>query len=62
MKFVNASKLDRKSGVRFGERGAPVPSLCGRVMTERGTALSFYVWGREETADLSQPAAGPDTP
>jgi hypothetical protein len=24
MKFANASKLDRKSGVRFGERGAPV--------------------------------------
>jgi hypothetical protein len=24
MKFANASKLDRKSGVRFGEPGAPV--------------------------------------
>jgi hypothetical protein len=24
MKFVNAGKLERKSGVRFGERGAPV--------------------------------------
>ena len=24
MKFANASKLDRKSGVRWGERGAPV--------------------------------------
>ena len=23
MKFANASKLDRKSGVRWGERGAP---------------------------------------
>jgi len=27
MKFANASKLDRKSGVRRGERGAPVQSL-----------------------------------
>ncbi len=26
MKFANASKLDRKSGVRWGERGAPVQS------------------------------------
>jgi hypothetical protein len=24
IKFANASKLDRKSGVRYGERGAPV--------------------------------------
>jgi hypothetical protein len=24
MKFANARRLDRKSGVRFGERGAPV--------------------------------------
>jgi hypothetical protein len=24
MKFANASKLDRRSGVRWGERGAPV--------------------------------------
>jgi hypothetical protein len=24
MKFANARKLDRKSGVRLGERGAPV--------------------------------------
>jgi hypothetical protein len=24
MKFANASKLDRKSGVRWGEHGAPV--------------------------------------
>jgi hypothetical protein len=27
MKPANASKLDRKSGVRFGERGAPVDSF-----------------------------------
>jgi hypothetical protein len=27
MKCANARKLDRKSGVRFGERGAPVDSL-----------------------------------
>jgi hypothetical protein len=27
MNFANASKLNRKSGVRFGERGAPVDSL-----------------------------------
>jgi hypothetical protein len=30
MKFVNASKLDRKSGVRLGERGAPVRSFATR--------------------------------
>jgi hypothetical protein len=24
MKFAKATRLDRKSGVRFGERGAPV--------------------------------------
>jgi hypothetical protein len=29
MKFANASKLDRKSGVRFGERGAPVQFPTG---------------------------------
>ena len=28
MKFANASKLDRKSGVRLGERGAPVQFFC----------------------------------
>jgi hypothetical protein len=27
MNFANASKLDRKSGVRSGEHGAPVPYL-----------------------------------
>jgi hypothetical protein len=27
MKSVNAGKVDRKSGVRFGERGAPVHYL-----------------------------------
>jgi hypothetical protein len=27
MKFANARKLDRKSGVRWGEHGAPVDSL-----------------------------------
>jgi hypothetical protein len=27
MKCANAGKLDRKSGGRFGERGAPVDSL-----------------------------------
>jgi hypothetical protein len=34
VKFANASKLDRKSGVRLGERGAPVDSLL-LCMTER---------------------------
>jgi hypothetical protein len=29
MNFANAGKLDRKSGVRFGERGAPVDCLRG---------------------------------
>jgi hypothetical protein len=27
--FANAGKIDRKSGVRFGERGAPVDSRRG---------------------------------
>ena len=27
MEFANAGKLDRKSGVRFGEPGAPVQFL-----------------------------------
>jgi hypothetical protein len=27
MKYANASKLDRKSGGRFGERGAPLDFL-----------------------------------
>jgi hypothetical protein len=27
MKFANAIRLNRKSGVRFGERGAPVQFL-----------------------------------
>ena len=29
MKFANAIKIHRKSGVRFGERGAPVPLVYG---------------------------------
>jgi hypothetical protein len=29
MKFAGARKLDRKSGVRFGERGAPVQFPTG---------------------------------
>jgi hypothetical protein len=32
MEFANAGKLDRKSGVRFGERGAPVPFPSTFVM------------------------------
>src|ERR1700735_4712065 len=39
MKFANASKLDRKSEVRFGEPGVPVDSLRLASMT-RG-------WDRE---------------
>ena len=38
MKIVNASKLDRKSGVRSGERGAPVRCCCwaNPSMTSKG--------------------------
>jgi hypothetical protein len=32
MKLANASKLNRKSGLRFGERGAPVQFLGGLRM------------------------------
>jgi hypothetical protein len=31
MKFANASLLDRKSGVRWGEHGAPVQFLSGSL-------------------------------
>jgi hypothetical protein len=42
MKYANASKLDRKSGVRFGERGAPVDSLRRSLSpNETGVEGSF---------------------
>jgi hypothetical protein len=34
MKFANASKLDRKSGVRLGERWAPVHYLFHSLSVE----------------------------
>jgi hypothetical protein len=34
MKFANASKLDRKSGVRLGEHGAPVQNQRPRLGDE----------------------------
>jgi hypothetical protein len=34
MKLANASKLDRKSGVRWGEPGAPVDSSAGGYDTD----------------------------
>jgi hypothetical protein len=36
MKFANASKLDRKSGVRRCERGAPVDSLLAWLWMSDG--------------------------
>jgi hypothetical protein len=33
LKFDNARELDRKSGVRSGEHGAPVPDLDPRLRT-----------------------------
>jgi hypothetical protein len=63
MKFANTIKLDRKSGVRSGEGGAPVDSLSGGYDTGPSTALHFCLdvevlegeFGREErrTADPS---------
>jgi hypothetical protein len=40
MKFANPSKLDRKSGIRLGDRGAPVdclPALPQNQEQERAT-------------------------
>jgi hypothetical protein len=37
MKFASASKLYRKSGVRFGERGAPRPTPLTFAMTQTST-------------------------
>ena len=39
MKFVNASKLDRKSGVRSGERGAPADFLSFCIRDAPGLTL-----------------------
>jgi hypothetical protein len=41
MKITNAGKLDRKSGVRRGERGAPVrfPSNAAMTQTPAGLVL-----------------------
>jgi hypothetical protein len=48
MKFSNARKLDRKSGVRFGERGAPVLFLEGPSMTgEVAGLVRWYPTSRE---------------
>jgi hypothetical protein len=47
MKFGNASKLDRKSGVRRGERGAPVDSLRHCLEDEPGGEGELVVVGVE---------------
>ena len=47
MKFANASKVYRKSGVRRGERGAPVLCPFGLVRVQTVTqsyCLSFQQW------------------
>jgi hypothetical protein len=61
MKFANASKVYRKSGVRWGERGAPVlfprarsgpwdpvVFLCGRGLT--GGVAGVEMWGTRRFA------------
>jgi hypothetical protein len=69
MKFANAGKLDRKSGVRFGEPGAPVlfpvgfvrpkvklqiPSLL--MTTVRvASRVPCYPTSREKPANLGHP-------
>jgi hypothetical protein len=53
MKFANASKLDRKSGVRWGEHGAPVQNRRLRLAEQTPLALgdqrSQTVGGRRHT-------------
>jgi hypothetical protein len=46
MEFANASKLDRKSGVRFGEPGAPVCPLPPVVTSAFVELQRFQVEGR----------------
>jgi hypothetical protein len=53
MKFANAIKIHRKSGVRFGERGAPVrfplDQLSTCKVTDEGLPITsdpvMYVYG-----------------
>jgi hypothetical protein len=50
MKFANASELHRKSGVRFGERGAPpvrFPLTRRNLWVTVGVALRSGVKGRD---------------
>jgi hypothetical protein len=47
MKFANASKVYRKSGVRWGEHGAPVLfplNLVGVQTVTQSYCLSFQQW------------------
>src|ERR1700722_3321864 len=56
MKCANARKLNRKSGVRFGERGAPVfPCDAGRVPKYAGREL-WYPTSREKRARYGAPS------
>jgi hypothetical protein len=57
MKFANAIKIHRKSGVRFGERGAPVrfppDRLCLCKVTGEGL---WYPTSREKRARYGAPS------
>jgi hypothetical protein len=50
MKLANASRLDRKSGVRCGEHGAPV----------QGSGLFSPWWSAARFNETADPSAPPD--
>ncbi len=61
MRFANARKLDRKSGVRWGERGAPVLFPVGLLNREGncrslGFAPPDFLWNSVALADLMRPS------
>jgi hypothetical protein len=60
MMFRNASKVDRKSGVRLGERGAPVPFR--RVHPARMPEDPLAIWILDRRFDYSAADWGPSSP
>ena len=58
MEYANASKLDRKSGVRFGERGAPVDSLRSCLTLRVAGLRLWYPTSREKRARYGHPPVG----
>ena len=52
MKFDNARKLDRKSGVRWCERGAPVDSLSTRLELVSGQSSAVVSHISRKTSEM----------